>query len=61
MTRPNRSTRARSCEGKFAHPTHDSAQEHLMRMLRAGSVRLSVYRCKHCRQFHVGHLPRPRT
>lgn len=61
MKRPNRATRARACEGKVAHPTHAAARQQLTRLLRNGSVRLAVYRCKFCQHWHVGHAPKPRT
>jgi hypothetical protein len=60
VKRPLR-TRGRSCAGKRAHDTETSASEHLDRLVRQGGVRLNAYRCKFCHQWHVGHLPKPRT
>jgi hypothetical protein len=51
------STRGRSCDGKKAHPTREAALDHFYRLVRAGAAPagLSVYRCRFCGSYHVGH------
>jgi replication-associated recombination protein RarA len=53
-------SKASECGTKQRHPDQDAALAHCARMLRNGAARLVVYRCKHCRAWHIGHRPRPR-
>ncbi|WP_435173267.1 hypothetical protein [Actinacidiphila sp. bgisy145] len=48
-------TRARSCLGKLAHQDRAAALRHRARLIAAGDTRLTVYRCRFCRHWHVGH------
>jgi hypothetical protein len=50
-------TRGRSCAGKRRYRTLDEAFCHVKRLVAEGDDRLllSVYRCKFCDWFHVGH------
>jgi hypothetical protein len=50
-------TRARSCTGKRAHETKQSALDHIFKLKRKdAAVRMHVYACKFCKKFHVGHV-----
>lgn len=59
MKRPTR-TKARSCTGKKRHDSSQAARAQLRNLLSKGRVRLSVYACKFCGGFHVGHSTKPR-
>lgn len=48
-------TRARSCSGKVQHEDRASALRHRAALIAAGAVRLTVYPCRYCRHWHVGH------
>lgn len=54
--------KARECGTKQQHPTQAEALAHWSALVRGGSSRkrLTVYRCRHCRAWHVGHKPKPR-
>lgn len=52
-------TRARSCLGKIRHQDRAAALAHRRRLLAAGDTRLTVYRCRWCRHWHVGHYRNP--
>lgn len=49
-------TKATECGGKQAHDTRRAAEDHRQALRRRIGipVRLSVYRCQHCKKFHVG-------
>ena len=50
-------TRARSCEGKKGHASKLDAEAHRQRKIKQGAfyASLIVYRCRHCKKWHVGH------
>ncbi|BBA99251.1 hypothetical protein RVR_5791 [Actinacidiphila reveromycinica] len=48
-------TRARACTGKVRHPDRATALVARARLIAGGATRLTVYRCKHCAAWHVGH------
>jgi len=54
-----RRVRWNACGRKVAYATHEDANRALFAMRRKypGNEWLSVYRCKWCHQFHLGHLP----
>lgn len=42
--------------GKQAHATYEEAVQHRKELrAKGGSVDLEVYRCRHCKRWHVGH------
>jgi hypothetical protein len=51
--------RRRSCDRKLAFPSKSKAKRELKaRRRRSRSwVACSVYKCRHCRAFHIGHAP----
>jgi hypothetical protein len=54
------STKARGCVGKVRHDTKAGAETQMWSMVRdLGAARrgVNVYRCAHCKGFHVGHRP----
>jgi hypothetical protein len=53
-------SKASQCGGKKRHDTRQDALDHLARLIRLGAPawRISVYRCRHCTAWHVGHHPR---
>jgi hypothetical protein len=56
-------TRARGCDGKHGHDTRAAADRHMRDLIHrcgAAEARLNVYRCRHCRLYHVGHRLRQR-
>lgn len=55
-------TQARSCTGKQRHHSKAAADAHRAALIRSGGSRLVivVYRCPHCRGWHVGHRSRRR-
>lgn len=54
-----KSPRRRGCAGKRKHPNPASAQSVIEQLVAGGARRdsLNVYRCRHCRSYHVGHTP----
>lgn len=46
----------RQCSGKLAFPNKSAAKLKIRRMrnTRSGKANLRVYRCPHCRSFHIG-------
>lgn len=50
-------TRWKSCRRKTRHTTKEDARHHLEALIRDGAPRsqLEVYKCRFCRQYHVGH------
>lgn len=54
-------TRTRQCDGKIAHQRKADAKAHAVRItssIGTGNRRRAVvYRCPHCRLWHVGHPP----
>lgn len=55
-------TEARECIGKIRHDTSAAAHGHAKARMRSGAApqAVSVYRCRFCRGWHVGHRPRRR-
>lgn len=55
-------SKSSECGGKQQHATKQAAVDHRASLARNGAPhwRLSVYRCQHCRAWHVGHHPRPK-
>ncbi|WP_157181575.1 hypothetical protein [Actinopolymorpha alba] len=53
-------TKGRSCKGKRGYPTSTAADTQRRDLIARGGVRLATYRCRHCKRWHVGHLPKPR-
>lgn len=52
---PHRRGRLKQCF-KLRHATRDEAFDHLVRVeVLTGDMSLSVYRCRHCGTFHIGH------
>jgi len=54
-------TKGRQCRGKKAYATRGAAQavsSWLIRHMGSLPAHVSVYRCKHCKLYHVGHRPR---
>lgn len=49
-----------ACDHKRAHSTRAYADAQLRSLVDAGASvgELNVYRCRHCKQFHVGHIRR---
>ena len=53
-----RAQRRRSCEGKQKHPDRWAAQAHRYKLEKTqGALGLTIYRCRFCGQWHVGHIP----
>lgn len=48
--------RRRSCGTKVRHASRAAALAHRAKLLAAGDTRLTVYPCKHCGSYHVGHF-----
>lgn len=48
-------TKARSCVGKKRHQDQGGALAHRARLLARGDTRITVYPCRHCGGWHVGH------
>lgn len=55
-------TKARECGSKQQHKTRQAARDHLWALIRSGTRpgAMSVYRCHHCKTWHVGHRKRAR-
>lgn len=55
-------SKQRECGSKQRHPSKADAEGHLWSLVRAGTrrARMTVYRCGHCGQWHVGHTKRRR-
>ena len=55
-------TQARACQGKIAHKTKAEAEAHRRVLIFRGAFRnrITVYKCKHCDHWHVGHRLRRR-
>ncbi len=53
-------TKARECGSKQKHATKAKAEEHRWALVRSGSrpAALSIYKCKFCGSWHVGHSSR---
>ena len=53
-------TRARACDGKQKHPTRQQALAHRRSLIAQGAAAtaLVAYKCRHCQQWHVGHVMR---
>lgn len=53
----SRGTKARACTGKRVHQRRCDATVHLRYLVSSGAhrSRLSVYHCRHCKAWHVGH------
>lgn len=51
----------RQCEGKIPHETQVAAVAHKVSLKKQGAARMHAYKCKRCKKWHVGHLPRPRS
>lgn len=51
---------ARRCWPKEQHASQGAAEAHLRALIKLGKERdasqLRAYHCRHCRQWHVGHL-----
>ena len=41
------------CEDKHAYPTKAIAKQHAALSLRARGIELFVYKCPHCKQWHL--------
>ncbi|SFF11932.1 hypothetical protein SAMN05216251_108241 [Actinacidiphila alni] len=52
-------TRARSCDGKRRHQDRAAALAHRASLLALGDTRVTVYACRHCGAWHVGHYRNP--
>ena len=54
-----RRLRRNACDGKRQYPDYHQAFDSLQALRRLGKVsgRITVYKCKYCRSFHVGHTP----
>ena len=50
-----RHQRRKSCEGKIQYPDESAAAEIAKRLTRRDSTRMSWYRCKFCKKWHIGH------
>ena len=50
-------TRGRACTGKKTHTSRPGADEHRDQLITRGAAPegIRVYRCRHCRMWHVGH------
>jgi hypothetical protein len=55
-------SQAAECGTKQQHTTKQAALDHRAALMRGGSPgsRIHVYRCQHCRSWHVGHKPKPK-
>lgn len=53
------STKSRGCGAKHQHTSRQAAERQMESLIDAGEYagNLNVYRCRHCRTWHVGHRP----
>lgn len=51
-------TRGRACTGKKNHTNSEAAHAHRERLISQGAAPegVRIYRCRHCRNWHVGHI-----
>lgn len=53
-----RHQRRKVCGNKVQHKTRDEAWFHMKRLqVNKGCKNLGIYKCKFCKQWHVGHVP----
>lgn len=55
MPRAKRACRRRQCSDKVKHECEASAVEHVRELVVKDGAAMSVYKCRWCGSWHVGH------